>query len=245
MKHKLCLLTRKNSLPKGIYVDEAYPVSIQNKHATLRPILKLARSKEAYKGKCKLERDNLVITGNKYTIDTLDKLPEELTPYKAAQKSSPDCLVFHGSLTPLSNFNLSPFNIGRKKFYSVEQYIQHKKACHFNDYKIVEKIMQCKTPMDAKTLSCNITNFDKDSWKVVVKDACQPGITAKFEQNPLLLKFLLATSPLKLAESSYDKLWGTGLPLNNDKALNQTQWHNQGLLGEILIDIRDKNKRKL
>ena len=105
--------------------------------------------------------------------------------------------------------------------------------------------MQCKTPIDAKTLSHNITNFDKDSWKVVAKNACQPGITAKFEQNSLLLQFLLATSALKLAESSYDKLWSTGLPLNDDEALNQTHWHNQGLLGEILMDIRDKNKRNL
>lgn len=116
MRHKICLLSRKNSLPKGIYVGEAYPVSIQNKHATLRPILKLAKSKEAYKGKCKLKRDNLVITGNKYTIDTLDKLLEELAPYKAAQKFSPDCLVFHGSLTPLSNFHLSPSTLVERNF---------------------------------------------------------------------------------------------------------------------------------
>ena len=119
---QIMLINQKNSLPKGIYIDDAYPVSIQNKCATLRPILKLARSKETYRGKCKLERDNLVITGNRYTIDKLDKLPEEHAPYKAAQKSSSNCLVFHGSLTPLSNFHLSPFNIGRKKFYSAEQY---------------------------------------------------------------------------------------------------------------------------
>ena len=72
--------------------------------------------------------------------------------------------------------------------------------------------------MDSKALSHNIANFDKDAWNSVAKEACQPGISAKFEQNPLLLQFLLATYPLKLAESSYDRLWGTGIPLNDDKA---------------------------
>ena len=29
MKHKLCLLSRKNTLNPGIYVDEAYPEIVQ------------------------------------------------------------------------------------------------------------------------------------------------------------------------------------------------------------------------
>ena len=99
--------------------------------------------------------------------------------------------------------------------------------------------------MDSKTLSRNIVNYNKDAWNSVTKEACQPGISAKFEQNPLLLQFLLATYPLKLVESSSDRIWGTGIPLNDDKALDQTQWHNQGILGELLTEIRDRYKEKL
>ena len=237
MRHKLCLLNRKSNLPKGIYVYDAFSTSVQTKCATLRPILKLARKNEAYRGKCKLEGDSLIITGTKYTVDTLDKLPDDLAPYKAAQKSSPNSLIFHGSLTPLSNFHQSPFTVGINKFHSAEHYIQYQKACHFNDYKTAEHILNCKTSMDSKALSHNIVNSDKDAWNSVAKVACQPGISAEFEQNPLLLQFLLATYPLKLAESSYDRFWGTGIPLNDDKALDQTQWHNQGILGELLTEI--------
>ena len=50
MKHKTCLITRKSSLPDGIYIDDAYPESTKQKHSLLRPILKLARSKEEFKG---------------------------------------------------------------------------------------------------------------------------------------------------------------------------------------------------
>ena len=44
-----------------------------------------------------------------------------------------------------------------------------------------------------------------------------------------------------LAESTYDKLWGTGLSLYDPNALNQTYWANQGILGEILSQIRKDN----
>ena len=92
-----------------------------------------------------------------------------------------------------------------------------------------------------KLLSRNIQNYSKDSWNMVAKDACFPGIRAKFTQNPLLLKFLQSTTPLTLAESSYDKLWGTGLSLYDTNALKQTYWANQGILGEILSRIRMEN----
>ena len=207
MKHKTCLLSRKFKLPRGIYLDEAYPDAIKQKHAILRPILKSARSKEEYKVKCKLQQDQLIIKGKQYTTETLDRLPEDLATYEVAQCSSETCLVFHGHHTPLSNFHCSPFFISGHKFNSAEQFIQYKKACHFNDYVTSEKIRQSNQPNEAKTLSQNIANFDKESWKAVAKDACYPGIKAKFEQNPLLLQFLCSTSPLRLAESCYDKLW--------------------------------------
>ena len=65
MKHKICLLSRKNNLLRGIYIDEAYPDTIKQKCATLQPILKLALNTEGYKGKCKLEYDQLIIKGTK------------------------------------------------------------------------------------------------------------------------------------------------------------------------------------
>ena len=237
MKHKICLLSRKDNILKGIYIDEAYPDMIKQKCAALQPILNLALNTECYKGKCKLEYDQLIIKGTKYSIDSLDKLPDNLAPYKAGQRSNEDCLIFHGQHMPLSNFHSCPFIIEGQKFTSSEQYIQYKKACHFHDHTTAGKIKQSKHPTEAKTLSHNIPNYDRDAWRVVTKDACTPGIRAKFEQNPLLLQFLCATKPLKLAESTLDKLWGTGLSLNDPNALKPSRWINQGLLGKILTEI--------
>ena len=137
MKHKICLLSRKMNLPRGIYIDEAYPDMIKKTRVALRPIIKLALNTEGYKGKCKLDHDQLIIKGIKYNIDSLDKLPDNLAPYKANQRSNDDCLIFNGQHTPLSNF---PFIIEGQKFTSSEQYIQYKKPCHFHDHTTAEKI---------------------------------------------------------------------------------------------------------
>ena len=113
----------------------------------------------------------------------------------------------------MSNFHTSPFTLDRQHYQTAEQFIQHKKALHFNDYKVSQQILNTNDPFEAKTLSQNIQNYDKNSWKAVAKDISYPGIPAKFEQNKLLKQFLDSTRPTQLAESSYDKLWGTGLPL--------------------------------
>ena len=104
-----------------------------------------------------------------------------------------------------------------------------------------KKYSTAKTHMRLKLLSRNIPNFDRDAWRVDARGASYPGIRAKFEQNPLLMKFLNFTKPMKLAESSFDKLWGTGLVLYDENALNPAHWANEGLLGSILMEIRENN----
>ena len=142
----------------------------------LRPILKLANYKTEYRGKCKLKNDCLIVKGTKYTIETLNKLPTELAPYKSAQINSDTCTVFHGQHSPLSNFHLSPFTIDGQEYQTAEKYIQYQKARHFNDQETAEKILISKNPFEAKTLSRNIQNYDKESWKHTAKSACYPGI---------------------------------------------------------------------
>ena len=69
---------------------------------------------------------------------------------------------------------------------------------------------------------------------------CLPGIRAKFFQNPGLMAALLNTGDRKLVESSYDDLWGTGIPLSDPSALDETQWKFIGLLGKMLMVIRSE-----
>ena len=93
---------------------------------------------------------------------------------------------------------------------------------------ILHKNISYKGPFEAKTLSRNIERYDKDAWKLVIKEVCLPRNQAKFEQNILLKRFLKSTSLTQLGESSYDKLWGTGLPLHD----KMPQIHHIGAISD-------------
>ena len=53
---------------------------------------------------------------------------------------------------------------------------------------------------------------------------------------------LKTTEPKTLVEASKDKLWGTGIPLNDTHVLNSRKWHGKGWLSEMLHIVRDLYK---
>ena len=55
------------------------------------------------------------------------------------------------------------------------------------------------------------------------------------------MKLLLETGDKKIAEASYDSIWGTGIPLQSSDCLKQKEWGQTGILGDILMDIRHRN----
>ena len=75
-----------------------------------------------------------------------------------------------------------------------------------------------------------------------MKDRCWDGLRAKFVQNPHLLCVLLSTGNKLLVESSKDNIWGTGIPLYRWDCLQHKYWNGNGLLGELLMEIRDRCK---
>ena len=53
---------------------------------------------------------------------------------------------------------------------------------------------------------------------------------------------LLETENKTLVESSFDDIWGTGIHIASRDALTRDKWRSVGLLGKILMAIRDKQK---
>ena len=63
-------------------------------------------------------------------------------------------------------------------------------------------------------------------------------VSAKFNQNNLLKNQLLNTGQKTIAESSYEKFWGTGLHLYDRSALDNHQWQDKGgVTSEILSAV--------
>ena len=227
----------KRNLPQGIYVNKEYPIQIKKARDRLRPVFRMIKSNPKYEDKCKLQGDRLMVDGVKYTVDNLGDLPIELAAYQAAEKCSDTALVFHGELSPYSNFHPSPLYVDGILFNSAKHYIQYQKSLLFGDSVTANQILRSQTPIEAKRLSYGISDFSMTKWANEGYELCAKGIREKFVQNRPLLEMLKGTGSLTLTEASKDKLWGTGIPLRDSNALSTFKWENTGWLSRILISI--------
>ena len=235
-------MDNKKKLKDGIYVDYDYDQVTLKNRKILYPILKAARKHKDYENLCKLEGDTLTIKGKRYTVDTISELPIELNGFHVSSKSDNKTYAFFGELNPFSNFHPSPFTVDNTLYKTSEHYIQSEKAKHYGDEQMAIKIISSESALEAKRLGHKIKKpKEVKDWHEIAKEMCLPGIKAKSQQNPPLLLLLQSTDKQTLVESSYDNVWGTGIPLQDSNCLNRKYWKNIGILGEILMDIRGES----
>ena len=233
------LLENRNNLRKGIYIDREYSADVEYQRKLLRPILQAAKRTKGFEKKCKMQGASIEIKGRKITTKTLHKLPKELDVFTIMSKKEGNVIGFFGELNALSNFHPAEFIIDGIKFPTSEHYIQYTKSITFGDKITANKILNADTPVNCKALGWKISNFDKEKWDENAKALCIGGIRAKFIQNKNLLNTLLRTKGHILVEAAKDKVWGTGRVLSRDDWHDHTLWHSQGILGEMLCEIRD------
>ena len=104
------------------------------------------------------------------------------------------------------------------------------------------QVMTAEDALDCKLIARDTARYEERRWKEVAYQECYNGLFAKFEQNPSLKQVLLQTGEKTIVESSYDRIWGTGIPLSDPACLDKSKWYNPGILGSILMDIRTKLK---
>ena len=83
--------------------------------------------------------------------------------------------------------------------------------------------------------------MDTKRWDAVARSLCEKGIREKFVQNPQLMHVLLKKTANKMiVECANDRLWGNGKALSEESCLNRDMWISQGILGQILEDVRSE-----
>ena len=199
-------MERKKSLKEGVYVDHEYSTEEETEWKLLHPILRAARKKTHYQGKCKLEGTNLIIKGKNYNRNNLEQLLEDISGPTVSSKESNNVIGFFEELNPLSNFHLCTFQYDGFEYHSSEQLIQHMKVKLFGDSDITRKILKSKTALECKILSKDITNYNHEQWKTEAHVHCEEGIKAKYMQNIGLRSFLLNTGNKNIVECCKDKL---------------------------------------
>ncbi|WMS85912.1 NADAR family protein [Pleionea litopenaei] len=141
--------------------------------------------------------------------------------------------------TCLSQWYPSNFTVEDVNYHTAEHYMMAEKARLFNDLILLQKILQARSPGEAKALGRQVANFNQEEWvsnrfEIVVK-----GNYAKFSQCVNLKAFLLSTKRRVLVEASpHDKIWGIGLAEDHPNANNPYKWRGDNLLGFALMKVR-------
>ena len=189
-----------------------------------------------------MENDTIVIKGKHYTINNLHQLPAEINGFEATSRKKDGVTCYFEELNPLSNFHPAKISYEGHNYHSSEQLIQHKKAQLFGDEIAEAQILATNTALESRSEARNVHNYDQQIWEESTKELCYEGIKLKFTQNQWLTNLLLSTNDDILGEATYDKLWGIGVPIHRNDCTDRTQWHSNGIMGEILMDIRNELK---
>ena len=220
------------------WLDEDYPVEIENRRRVLQPIASAARSQGK---KATVQVDRLLINSRTYTVDSISQLPMDLQPAKLATKTDGKITAFFRSATPLSNFHqIKVKDKDDNMFHSSEQWYQYQKALEFEDTETANDIMNADTPLKCFQLGKSVRNFNLRQWHLKAKQVMLEAVSAKFEQNPHIQKYLQDTKDTIIAEANpRDKVWGIALSVKNKSVFNRNAWQGENWMGEILMSVRD------
>lgn len=152
-------------------------------------------------------------------------------------KVTDDYVLFWDSV--FSQWHPARFTVGGVEYANAEQYMMCNKASTFNDEDAFHRILNSKSPAEAKAIGRQVKNYDDSTWNKARVGVVIKGNYHKFSQNPEMKDILLSTGTRILVEASpHDKIWGIGLGENDARALNPGEWRGYNLLGYSLVIVR-------
>ena len=141
----------------------------------------------------------------------------------------------------LSQWYVAPFTSGQTHYPTAEHYMMAEKARLFDDSAILEKILKSKSPGEVKVLGRQVENFDYDVWEKQRWEIVVRANYLKFQQNPNLYQYLIATRKRVLVEASpQDRIWGIGLAAKDKLIYHPSYWRGLNLLGFALMEVRQQ-----
>lgn len=147
--------------------------------------------------------------------------------------------------TCLSQWWEGVFEVEGVLYKSAEHWMMAQKAKVFEDEAMYQKIIEAKSPAEAKKLGRKVKNFDFDTWEKVRYEIVKEGNLHKFGQSRKLKEYLLNTGSTVLVETSpFDAIWGIGLTQDAPNIENPNTWLGSNLLGFALMEVREELKKK-
>lgn len=125
---------------------------------------------------------------------------------------------FYGEADIASNFFAAKYAMYGRFFPTVEHGFQYEKAKFFNDQVAMAKILEAKSPGEAKKIGREVTGYFDPVWKSARGEKMRQHVEAKYRQNPRLARLLIELRKRKNANprffiegSKSDKVWGCGI----------------------------------
>ncbi len=141
----------------------------------------------------------------------------------------------------LSQWYPAAFHVDGLRYPSAEHYMMAGKAALFGDEEILQAILDCNHPREAKSLGRKVRGFDEARWLAHRMEITIQGNLYKFEQNQELREFLLQTRRRVLVEASpVDRIWGIGMDQAHPHVENPQRWNGENLLGFALMEVRSR-----
>lgn len=133
------------------------------------------------------------------------------------------------------------FEVNNIKYHNAEQYMMAEKARLFGDDRIRDLILRSKDPGQIKSLGRRVKGFQEDIWAENCFEIVKKANYEKFKQNEALKYYLIQTNNRILVEASpFDKIWGIGLSVTDERILNPLYWEGKNLLGFALMEVREE-----
>lgn len=131
------------------------------------------------------------------------------------------------------------FTLDDVAYKSAEHYMMAQKARLFDDDEMLQKILESKSPAEAKAFGRKVRGFSQEAWKAHREDIVTQASVAKFSQNKALGDYLKGTKNRVLVEAApRDRIWGVGL--GQERAAEGPQgWRGLNLLGFCLMRARE------
>jgi ribA/ribD-fused uncharacterized protein len=148
------------------------------------------------------------------------------------------------SQTCFSQWYASPFEEEGVTYLTAEHYMMAAKARLFKDQEACRRILDSKTPGEAKAEGRKVLNFKEEIWAEHRFEIVCRASEAKFGQHSPLKEYLVQTGDLVLVEASpTDRIWGIGLASSDEDAQNPNKWRGLNLLGFALMHTRKQYQR--
>lgn len=231
---------RKNISQNHLYISENFARDTEYNRNKLYPIYKRAKSMVKYQKVISLNGDVLLIDSIPYTVNNLEKLPQDLSARISCEKSDNKTLAFGGILSehsPFSNWFNCDMKYKGHNFHSVEQAYQYAKAIQFNDNSTALKLQYAQTPSDAKQLGWKVSGFKKAEWENIQDGVMKELLMLKFS-DPVLARELRSTGTKVLVEAGLDEHYAAGLRFTSKSILVSAEWKGENMLGKLLCDVR-------